>query len=466
MLVSRLNSNSYKQSFGTTREKTSCGKKITNWKHTDIARQDVDWNRFIDELLNRYPKGAKIFCYGCSDGSEAYTIALKLIQKIGVEKTRKLYPIIAKDIDEQIIRKNNSGIIGLRKSIDIPEIKRCLKNTGLQIDDVIEKTSASSEKVFGVYNYEIEQYKTKGILRNLVKFETANIVEDTKNKFPKQSVVLFRNAVPYLNNNEEKQLIQNLKNNLQQESMFVVGGFDKSYSYIDKDLIENAFTLLDEKIPIIKSGKKLAGEFPLGIPFREDVCQGGVFIKQKQIKSSQVAQILPKMVISQEKLNEIFSDENLAKQVLDKDWFFEWKKAMQKNPSLCSTGFCYPAVEFMYHFVDCDVQPMIIKYGEKITDPSGKKSRKQTHYFLKKNNGFIYDPTVAQFEGEIPEYERGVKFGFLTEFPSQKACSIALKLGLISEDFAKKIPIIFRDKKYKNLLFEEKIELVKNLLAV
>lgn len=62
----------------------------------------------------------------------------------------------------------------------------------------------------------------------------------------------------------------------------------------------------------------------------------------------------------------------------------------------------------------------------------------------------------------VPQNEKNAKkFGFLTEFPSKKACKIAEKLGIISKDLAQKIPKIFRDKKYLNVSFEEKLALLK-----
>ncbi len=277
MLVKSLQYNN-QTTFGTTRQKMAKGNKVYNWLHTDFARQDIDWNKLIEEVANRYPEGAKIYCYGCSDGSESYTIALKLIQSMGIEKAKK-FSIIAKDIDSARIEKNNQGIIGLRKTIDIPMINKFLKNTGINIKDIIEEANIPTEKVFGAYNYEIKQYKVKGILKDLVKFESADVVQNTAKKFPKDSVVLFRNAVPYLTKAQESRLVQNLRSNLSVGSMFVIGGFDQSYSNIGEHLTKSNFIAVDSKNPIVKSGKKLKGTFPLGLPFNENPLLAGVFVK-------------------------------------------------------------------------------------------------------------------------------------------------------------------------------------------
>jgi len=284
MQIQKTNSYHSRLVFGTTREKTTDGNRIKNWLHTDFSRNDVAWPRFIDDLVNRYPNGAKIHCFACSDGSEAYTIALKLIQKLGLKKAQKFFPISAKDIDNKRIEKNNRGIIGLRKTIDIPEIKRCLKKSGLLFNDLVEPANIPPEKVFGVHNYEIGQYKIKGLLKDFIKFEAADIVEDSKKKFPKDSVVLCRNVVPYLDPEQEKQLIQNLSTNLKPNSMVAIGGFDQNYSYFGEHLIDSKFIAVDINKPIVSYRKELKGAFPLGIKYRENPSQAGLFIKEAETK--------------------------------------------------------------------------------------------------------------------------------------------------------------------------------------
>ena len=208
------------------------------------------------------------------------------------------------------------------------------------------------------------------------------------------------------------------------------------------------------------------------------------FVKAKSTpshtKAYYVAQVLPKVRVEQRQLDEIFSDDAFAKKVLDRDWYNQWKIAMSQKAPLPTTGFCYPAAEFFYYFVDHNTQPMLLKSDDIITDPKTGKSRGETHYFLMKEdtlktadanfaeykvgNNIIYDPTRSQFGKDIPEYNGAKKTGFLTEFPSKKACQIAEKLGIISKDLAKTMPKIFRDKKYLNLSFEDKLALLKSVV--
>jgi len=200
--------------------------------------------------------------------------------------------------------------------------------------------------------------------------------------------------------------------------------------------------------------------------------------KKEVNKAHEVAKILPKAVdIRQEQLDKIFSDEKFAKQVLDRDWFEEWKKS-----GIPTTGFCYPAAEFWYFFVDSTAKPKRIDYkNAKVIDPKTGKERNETHWFLLKepdgrqvdsrkaeykwNGKIIYDPSRSQFKGESPGYENAINTGFMTEFPSHKACAIACRLGIISEEQAKSIPQIFRGAKNKDLTFEKKLGKLKNLFS-
>lgn len=221
---------------------------------------------------------------------------LKLIQNLGIGKAKKFFPIIAKDIDSELIEKNKQVVIGLRSSIDIPKAEKCLIDSNVNISDVIESTQLAPEKVSGTYNYEISQYKIKGILKGAVKFEKADIVEDTAKNFPKDSVVLFRNAVPYLKPEQEQQLVKNLRKNLPANSLVVIGGFDQDYSYFAEHLSKSSFDICDKDNPMISRCKKLKWEFPLGVQYKENPLIAGLFLKKNvSEKLSKVGQLLAKL---------------------------------------------------------------------------------------------------------------------------------------------------------------------------
>ena len=81
-----------------------------------MFRNDIDWKRlakyehthFIDE-----PK-VNVVIYAASDGSEAYTKAISLIEALSEtnkKEANKFFPIICYDLDDNIVQAANSGLI-------------------------------------------------------------------------------------------------------------------------------------------------------------------------------------------------------------------------------------------------------------------------------------------------------------------------------------------------------------------
>ncbi len=78
-----------------------------------LLRKDLEWNMLAKHIIKENPKN--IYCYACSDGSEPYSIAISLISKLGYENAQKYFPIIARDIDLDIINKASTGAIYITK---------------------------------------------------------------------------------------------------------------------------------------------------------------------------------------------------------------------------------------------------------------------------------------------------------------------------------------------------------------
>ena len=85
---------------------------------TCMFREDLDWKKLGEFLETRFAKCSKVntYVYGCSDGSEAYSLSILLQNKFGKD-AEKFFPIIAKDIDEEKnFRKHKEAKRRLRKS--------------------------------------------------------------------------------------------------------------------------------------------------------------------------------------------------------------------------------------------------------------------------------------------------------------------------------------------------------------
>jgi len=179
------------------------------------------WDEFIKFLDYKYQDLNKVnvYNYGCSNGSETFSIIMKMLTNLGKENSEKFFPIIAKDID--------LGAINKAKSTPLPigwfEKNRIDVHTDKNFDSYFIKDS-SGYRTNGVTSDESYYFPTK-ILTEHVKFSQANILKDYKNIKPENSVVLARNFWPYLEENIPK-LISILAKQMGKNSTLVIGSFD------------------------------------------------------------------------------------------------------------------------------------------------------------------------------------------------------------------------------------------------
>jgi len=74
-------------------------------------------------------------------------------------------------------------------------------------------------------------------------------------------------------------------------------------------------------------------------------------------------------------------------------------------------GNCYVTSEALFHLIGGK------KAGWK---PMRMRHENDTHWFLKHENGMIFDATVLQFKF-VPDYSKARGGGFLTKQPSKRA---------------------------------------------
>lgn len=219
-------------------------------------RKDLPWHEFVDMLVQKYKDISKvnIYCYACSDGSEPFSLAMLLIKKLGKKKAQKFFPIIASDIDEEILKNPKRGIIRLSQS-EISHINANMNGNYsrfLMNDDKFE------------YDSELKDFlctgNVKPILKNAIKFKNIDIIKDISNIERDNSVVLCRNFWAYLPKEERPKLAKNLFDRLGNNSMCVVGEYEDHYDNFDcfaKDcLINEGFEPSDINNCFIKASKE------------------------------------------------------------------------------------------------------------------------------------------------------------------------------------------------------------------
>jgi chemotaxis methyl-accepting protein methylase len=207
--------------FGSNFYKSSC--EMLHRKqavHSTFFFRDNINLQYAENLANKFPHGCKIYNYACSDGSEAYSLALLLIQKLGIEEAkRKYFPIIAKDIGKEVIHEAKNGFMCLYDE-ELGELNDALKSAGIRN---FEKVNASDN-----FNNLIQQsrfiadaraYQVPTELRNCVKFSVGDIRKDAaspdafKSKGKAPSLLMFRNAMYHLKEDERNNLFRDLHQN-------------------------------------------------------------------------------------------------------------------------------------------------------------------------------------------------------------------------------------------------------------
>ncbi len=262
----QLESDSFEKSSKTPKLKRG---QLTNEKgeiftrpDTDMFRTDMNWQNFGRYLKNRFLYEDKVntTVYACSTGEEAYTLSI-LLQDILKYNAEKFFPVSAKDINEDLIKKNISNQNGnkIMKDSYLPaRYALDLDNIEIQNYVTIENSPNSS--------YEIEKLTDK--VTEPVQFSAANILEDVENidtDIP--SVIMCRNMWPYVDSSEYEEFATKLYNKLKKGSVVVIGKYDHkgeqgrdNSDTFPKALLNAGFTPADIKMSFFKEDVPLIFE--------------------------------------------------------------------------------------------------------------------------------------------------------------------------------------------------------------
>lgn len=213
---------------------------------TSMFRLDLDWNRFAKYVNQRFKDYDRVntYAYACSDGSEAYTISMLFQEK--TENPEKFFPIKAKDINADVIKKNIENQKGARttKLGDYIASKYVLGLNG-------EKAAKYIDTEFDKNDRE-RAFLTKKTVAP-VEFSEANILEDIENiDRNNPSIVTCLNMWPYVDPKEYEEFANKLYDRLKSGSVVVIGEYDhkgepdrKGSDKFPKALVKAGFTPAD-----------------------------------------------------------------------------------------------------------------------------------------------------------------------------------------------------------------------------
>ena len=176
--------------------------------------------------------------YGCSDGSDAYTLALTLLYVLK-EKSLKFFPIIASDISKEMIDLAQKGQIYLHK------------------EDLSFLKSLDSLKYFE-RNYSFPSTKSGGIefflhdvkqpLRDCINFSQKDVLEDVKKKSFVNEVFLFRNGWGFNTLKAQDEIAKSLYQASNSKTLVVIGQSDLYKSGASDFLQINGFKGIESDI--------------------------------------------------------------------------------------------------------------------------------------------------------------------------------------------------------------------------
>lgn len=193
---------------------------------THLFRTDIDWDNLMEVLNTDFKDEKKVNVYSLagSDGSEGYTFAMSVMDKLPKEQQSKYFKIKISDIDHEVIKSAKSGIINLsEKDFELMQNNLITQTVFFEPAKKTSEIANNEETRFKEYF----GYKPIPKLRNAVEFERGDILDVMKriNK-SEPSIVMCRNVMPYLSANYVQEIVKNANKNLKTGSLFIIGDFD------------------------------------------------------------------------------------------------------------------------------------------------------------------------------------------------------------------------------------------------
>lgn len=241
--VKRYNNDCPNFSFmGNSRKVKDALGELKYRNNSAFFRPDLRCNRLADKLIEKYHDVDKvqIYNYACSEGAEPYSLAMILIKKLGKEKSKKFFPIIASDIDEEILENPKQGIV----KVSPFEFLMSRLSVGKKFKEFV--IPISNFKYDPKFRNVLKTANVSSELKDSVIFKQADILKDIDNIEEENSVVLCRNFFPYLSDENKNILAQKLSEKLGKNSMCVIGTYDTFCLNMHKLFINQGLTEVDK----------------------------------------------------------------------------------------------------------------------------------------------------------------------------------------------------------------------------
>lgn len=188
--------------------------QIFNRGTTNFCRDDIDWKDFGKYLKENFENlsDVDIYCFGCSTGEEAYSLAM----------------LLKKYFDDEDFVINASDIVSDRVEKDIAQQKSGIivdENNFLRIVQSLDLSPNQIKKYFLPNGS--TSVKLSSDVVDCVTFEQNNILNSIgRINQNKKSIVMCRNMWPYIKPEEYNGFAQELYSKLKTGSVVVIGSYD------------------------------------------------------------------------------------------------------------------------------------------------------------------------------------------------------------------------------------------------
>lgn len=224
-------------------------KGIVNRNDTCFFRDGDFFKKLINFLVEKFANSSKVntYCYGCSDGSEPFSIAMNILSRNNTDLSKKFLPITAKDIDEVAIFKaiNNDYNITSKEKADID----------------LYTENQFNRFFYNPYGTPKDKGKTTVFVKNElydnVDFGLENLLKEYKKISPENSIIFARNFWPYIDYDIRNKFFKNLYQHLDKNCYFVTGKFDHDginyqLNCLDSEIIQAGFKKTPLKYVYVK----------------------------------------------------------------------------------------------------------------------------------------------------------------------------------------------------------------------
>ncbi|MBE7703889.1 MAG: hypothetical protein E7Z89_07565 [Cyanobacteria bacterium SIG28] len=240
MLIQSTSFNNYPPQFKSTRQcvKDSLG-RVVNCHYTNLNRGDVNWEKLAKTLADRFKTQEKVIInlFGCSDGSDAYTLNIAL-RNVLKEKASKFF-IKASDISPSLIEKAQKGEILLYdKDFEFLESKNSRQFFKRDYTKPIEN----------MRNIDFYPHKVDEELRKNMSFSVKDVRKEAQEHDFSDEVFIFRNGWTFMDLNTQNEIVKNLSKNSNAKTLFLIGQSDLFKSNACEYFQRNGFKGIDSEI--------------------------------------------------------------------------------------------------------------------------------------------------------------------------------------------------------------------------